>query len=447
MDKKYNIVSLIRKKRDGKILTKDEIRFLIDSYTADEIPDYQISSFLMAAFLNGLNDEESAALTESMLHSGIVVDLSHVKGKKVDKHSTGGVGDKLSLILAPIVASAGVPVPMISGRGLGHTGGTLDKLESIPGFNVDVDLARYKDILEKQNLVLVGQTEEIAPADKRLYALRDVTATVESIPLIAGSIMSKKLAEGIDALVLDVKYGAGAFMKTEEDATKLAQALVGIGDQFGKETIAYLTNMKQPLGYKIGNWFEVEESIEALKGEGPEDVMELSHLLSGTMIYLGGKAKSVEKGIERSREQVENGQAYQKWLDIVEEQGGDISFIKNPSKYPIAQYEFELKSDKDGYISEMDAFEIGTASVELGAGRKIKEDDVDPQAGIVLKKKVGDKITKGETILIGYTNKPTMIEPATAQLYEALTITDTKPEKEYLVTKVINNKGIRDFRL
>ncbi|HAH50829.1 MAG TPA: thymidine phosphorylase, partial [Balneola sp.] len=370
MNSKYNIVSLIRKKRDGKVLSQDEIRFLIDSYTADEIPDYQISSFLMAAFLNGLNDEESAALTESMLHSGIVVDLSHVPGKKVDKHSTGGVGDKLSLILAPIVASAGVPVPMISGRGLGHTGGTLDKLESIPGFYVDVDLARYKEILEKQNLVLVGQTEEIAPADKRLYALRDVTATVESIPLIAGSIMSKKLAEGIDALVLDVKYGSGAFMKTEEDATKLAQALVGIGEQFEKETIAYLTNMKQPLGYKIGNWFEVEESVDALKGVGPDDIMELSHLLSGTMIYLGGKADSVEKGIEVSKQQVENGEAYQKWLDIVEEQGGDTSFIENTAKYPIAKFEFELKSSRDGYVTAMDAFEIGTASVELGAGRK-----------------------------------------------------------------------------
>ena len=447
MNSKYNIVSLIRKKRDGNVLSKDEIRFLIDSYTADEIPDYQISSFLMAAFLNGLNDEESAALTESMLHSGIVVDLSHVPGKKVDKHSTGGVGDKLSLILAPIVASAGVPVPMISGRGLGHTGGTLDKLESIPGFYVDVDLARYKEILEKQNLVLVGQTEEIAPADKRLYALRDVTATVESIPLIAGSIMSKKLAEGIDALVLDVKYGSGAFMKTEEDATKLAQALVGIGEQFEKETIAYLTNMKQPLGYKIGNWFEVEESIDALKGDGPEDIMEISHLLSGTMIYLGGKADSVEKGIELSKQQVENGEAFQKWLDIVEEQGGDLSFIKNTTKYPIAAFEFELKSTEDGYITEMDAFEIGTASVELGAGRKVKEDNVDPQAGIVLKKKVGDKITKGETILVAYTNKPTTIEPVTAQLYGAVKIQDTKPEKEYLVTKVVDKNGVRDFRL
>lgn len=447
MSKKYNIVSLIRKKRDGKVLSKDEIRFLIDSYTADEIPDYQISSFLMAAFLNGLNSEESAALTESMLHSGIVVDLSHVSGKKVDKHSTGGVGDKLSLILAPIVASAGVPVPMISGRGLGHTGGTLDKLESIPGFYVDVDLARYKEILEKQNLVLVGQTEEIAPADKRLYALRDVTATVESIPLIAGSIMSKKLAEGIDALVLDVKYGSGAFMKNEEDAAELAKALVGIGEQFEKETIAYLTNMKQPLGYKIGNWFEIEESIDALKGEGPDDVMEISYLLSGTMIYLGGKAASVEEGIEISKEQVANGQAFQKWLDIVEEQSGDVSYIKNPAKYPIAGYEFELKSPKDGYISELDAFEIGSASVELGAGRKVKEDSVDPQAGIVLNKKVGDKISKGETIMVAYTNKPTMIEPVTEQLFSGVSISDTKPEKDNLVTKVIDKNGIRKFRL
>lgn len=447
MSKKYNIVSIIRKKRDGKILTKDEIRFLIDSYTSDSIPDYQLSAFLMASFLNGLNAQESAALTESMLHSGIVVDLSHIPGKKVDKHSTGGVGDKLSLILAPIVSSAGVPVPMISGRGLGHTGGTLDKLESIPGFYVDVDLDRYKEILEKQNLVLVGQTEEIAPADKRLYALRDVTATVESIPLIAGSIMSKKLAEGIDALVLDVKYGAGAFMKTEEEATKLAQALVGIGHEFGKETIAYLTNMKQPLGYKIGNWFEIEESIDALKGEGPEDVMEISHLLSGTMIYLGGKAKSVNEGIEISRKQVANGEAFQKWLDIVEEQGGDISYINNPEKYPKASVEFEIKADRDGYIYNLDAFEIGSATVELGAGRKVKEDAVDPQAGIVLKKKVGDKITKGETIMSAFTNNPSTIEPVTNQIDGAVTISDTKPEKENLVTKMINSEGVHDFQL
>ncbi|MEX2457168.1 MAG: thymidine phosphorylase, partial [Balneolaceae bacterium] len=250
----FNTVSIIRKKRDGEELSNKEIKHLIDAYTEDKIPDYQMSAFLMASFIKGLNASEATALTESMLHSGIVVDLSETPGIKVDKHSTGGVGDKLSLILAPIVAACGVPVPMISGRGLGHTGGTLDKLESIPGFTVDVTLNRYKEILKKQNLVLVGQTEEIAPADKRLYALRDVTATVESIPLIAGSIMSKKLAEGIDALVLDVKFGSGAFMKDIEQATELAQTLVGIGEQFGKETIAYLTNMEQPLGNAVGNW-------------------------------------------------------------------------------------------------------------------------------------------------------------------------------------------------
>ncbi len=447
MDSKYNIVSLIRKKRDGQALTNEEIEYLIQEYTADRAPDYQISAFLMAGFLNGFTAEESAALTRAMLHSGKVLDLSMIPGTKVDKHSTGGVGDKLSLVLAPIVASAGVPVPMISGRGLGHSGGTLDKLESIPGFTVDVNLSRYKEILEKQNMVLVGQTEEIAPADKRMYALRDVTATVESIPLIAGSIMSKKLAEGIDALVLDVKYGSGAFMKTIEDARELAKTLVEIGRQFGKETIAYLTNMEQPLGYKVGNWFEVEESIETLQGTGPSDVTELSHLLAGTMIYLGGKASTVEEGIGKSRDQVRNGQAFQKWLDIVKEQGGDVSVIEKPDTYPKASFEFEIKARSDGYISALDAFDIGMASLELGAGRRSKEEDVDPQAGLVLNKKVGDKITKGETIMAGYTNKPAMIESATELLFSAVTIADTEPEKEDLVTHVVDSEGIRVFKL
>lgn len=447
MESKYNIVSLIRKKRDGKTLQKEEIQHLINLYTADEIPDYQISAFLMAAYLNGMNDEESAAFTEAMLHSGEIVDLSHVSGKKVDKHSTGGVGDKLSLILAPIVAAAGVPVPMISGRGLGHTGGTLDKLESIPGFTVDMDLARYKEIIGKHNLVLAGQTAEIAPADKRLYALRDVTATVESIPLIAGSIMSKKLAEGIDALVLDVKAGSGAFMKNTEDAIKLGEALVGIGTQFDKETIAYVTNMNQPLGYKIGNWLEVEECIDAMHGDGPDDIMEITHLLAGTMIYLGGKAGDVSEGIEVSKKQIETGAAFQKWLDIVEEQGGDVEMIKAPPKYPQAEYEFTIKSVKAGYLSEMDSFEIGMASVELGAGRKKKEDNVDPQAGIVLQKKIGDKISKGETILTGYTNKPSAIEAASEQLFGAVTIAETKPEEVNLVSHIIDKKGSRAFEL
>lgn len=446
MKRNFNIVSVIRKKRDGRILEAGEIRHLIEAYTNGSVPDYQFSAFLMAAFLNGLNEDETAALTESMLHSGIVVDLSEIAGKKVDKHSTGGVGDKLSLILAPIVAAAGVPVPMISGRGLGHTGGTLDKLESIPGFSVNADLKRYKEILKKHNLVLIGQTAEIAPADKKIYALRDVTATVESIPLIAGSIMSKKLAEGIDALVLDVKYGAGAFMKTEEEAKELAATLVGIGRQFGKETIAYLTRMDEPLGFKIGNWLEVDESIEVLKGGGPEDVKTLSHLLSGTMIYLGGRARTIEEGIEISRKMVADGKAFEKWLDIVEEQGGETRFIKNPETYPKASYEFEIKAGSSGYIETLDAFGIGSASVELGAGRRVKEDPVDAQAGIVLNKKIGSKIAKGETIMTGFTNKADRIEPASSLLYDSVAITERKPEIKPLITYIADDNGIRPFK-
>lgn len=447
MSSKYNIVSLIRKKRDGQALSSDEIHYLVQAYTEHTIQDYQMSAFLMAAFLNGLNTEESAALTDSMLGSGVVVDLSDIPGIKVDKHSTGGVGDKLSLILAPVVASAGVPVPMISGRGLGHTGGTLDKLESIPGFYTDMDLKRYHDIISKHNLVLAGQTKEIAPADKKLYALRDVTATVESIPLIAGSIMSKKLAEGIDALVLDVKYGSGAFMKNVDTAIQLAETLVGIGERFNKRTIAYLTNMNQPLGYKIGNWFEVEECVEALQGKGPDDIMKLSNLLSGTMIYLGGEAESVEEGIKVSEEHIENGKAFQKWIDIVEEQGGDSSLITNTTNYPKSGYEFELKSRESGYIKAMESYQIGMASLELGAGRREKEDVIDPTAGIILRKKVGDKIEEGETILTGYTNKPAMIEIVTEELFQAVEIGSERPKPEPLVTHICDSQGTRAFEL
>ncbi len=443
----FNTVSLIRKKRDGNTLTKEEIQYLIKAYTDDKIPDYQISAFLMASFLNGLNTEEAAALTESMLHSGVVVDLSDIPGKKVDKHSTGGVGDKLSLILAPIVAACGVPVPMISGRGLGHTGGTLDKLESIPGFTVDVTLDRYKEILQKQNLVLVGQTEEIAPADKRLYSLRDVTATVESIPLIAGSIMSKKLAEGIDALVLDGKFGSGAFMKKHEDAQKLAETLVGIGEQFGKKTIAYLTNMEQPLGYAVGNWLEVRESIDCLKGNGPDDVMEITHLLAGTMIFLGGKAESVEEGVQMSHRAIKDGSAFQKWIDIVEEQGGDTDVIKNPDSYPEADFIEPVTASASGYISEMDAFAMGMVSVELGAGRKAKEDDVDPRAGFILHKKIGDPIEKGETFATLYTNKKQMIDAAKNGMADAVTIKSIKPKPLRQITHRVDNSGIHEFHV
>lgn len=443
---KYNPVSIIRKKREGKPLSKEEIQFLIHSYTADQIPDYQMSAFLMASFLKGLNSEEAAALTYSMLHSGIIVDLSHISGKKVDKHSTGGVGDKLSLILAPIVASCGVPVPMISGRGLGHSGGTLDKLESIPGFTVDITLDRYKEIIQKHNLVLAGQTEEIAPADKRLYALRDVTATVESIPLIAGSIMSKKLAEGIDALVLDVKFGSGAFMKNIDDATELAETLVSIGEQFGKETIAYLTNMNQPLGNAIGNWLEVKESIDCLRGNGPDDVMEITHLLAGTMIYLGNKAGSVEDGIEMSHKAIENGSAFQKWVDIVEEHGGDIRVIKNPEQYPIATFEVPVPSPRSGVITEMDTYSMGMISMELGAGRRSKEDDVDPQAGFILHKKIGAKVERNETFATLYTNKEEAIDEAVKNLQAAIVITDKLQKPLKSITHRVDKNGIHEYQ-
>lgn len=438
----YNVVSLIRKKRDGEALTRDEISFLINRYSKDKLPDYQMSAFLMAAFLNQLNDEEASALTEAMLHSGEVLDLSDTPGIKVDKHSTGGVGDKLSLILAPIVASYDVPVPMISGRGLGHTGGTLDKLESIPGFTVDVSLDRYRQILSKCWMVMAGQTEDVAPADKRLYALRDVTATVESIPLIAGSIMSKKLAEGIDALVLDVKFGSGAFMKKHEDARKLAETLVAIGEDFGKETVAYLTNMNQPLGYKIGNWLEVEESMEALQGNGPDDVMEVTHTLAGTMIKLGGKTGTVNEGIEKSKEAVANGQAFEKWLELTEEQGGDTGVLKDLDTYPAADHEFRFEAPRSGYLTAMDAYKIGIASLELGAGRKTKEDDIDPAAGIELKYKVGAKVKKGETLAVGFTNNKKAIETAIDVLKDAFSINEQLSDQLPMVTHRVDREGI-----
>lgn len=441
--KDYNPVSLIRKKRDGEQLSEAEIHFLVREYTADRLPDYQMSAFLMAAFLNTLNNKEAAVLTDAMLHSGKVLDLSDIPGKKVDKHSTGGVGDKLSLILAPIVASYGVPVPMISGRGLGHTGGTLDKLESIPGFKVNISLKRYREILSKCQMVMAGATEDIAPADKRLYALRDVTATVESIPLIASSIMSKKLAEGIDALVLDVKFGSGAFMKTQEEAIKLARTLVKIGENFEKETIAYLTNMNQPLGRKIGNWLEVEEVCDSLQGDGPEDVMEVTHQLAGTMIYLGGKAKDVAEGIKKSKASIKNGQAWDQWTKLVAEQGGDQDLILEPDFYPGTDHEFELQASDTGYLRAIDAFKIGMASVELGAGRRSKEDPIDPAAGIELIKKVGAHVKKGETIARAFTNNYQVKDVVIKSLEEAIVIGQENPDILPMITHKVDKDGVK----
>ncbi|SMO77298.1 thymidine phosphorylase [Fodinibius sediminis] len=444
--KLYNPVSLIRRKRDGEALDHEEITYMIREYSADRLPDYQMSAFLMAAFLKGMDDSEASALTKAMLHSGRVLDLSDLPGTKVDKHSTGGVGDKLSLILAPVVASYGIPVPMISGRGLGHTGGTLDKLESIPGFTVDLSLERYRSVLSACHVVMAGQTEEIAPADKRIYALRDVTATVESIPLIAGSIMSKKLAEGIDALVLDVKFGSGAFMKSREEAQRLAETLVGIGEDFGKETVAYLTDMNQPLGYKIGNWLEVEEAMEALQGNGPADVMEVTHTLAGTMIALGGRANSIEEGMAMSCEAVNNGQAFEKWLELSREQGGDTSVLKDFSKYRQAKHRLAFEAEESGYLSEMDAYRIGMASLELGAGRKTKEDAVDPRAGIKLHHKVGARLQKGDLLATGFTSDRGLLEAARDHLGKAFKISEEQPGQDPLVTHRIDREGVHAIK-
>ncbi len=442
---KFNVVSLIRRKRDGGNLSKTEIQYLIDEYTKDALPDYQMSAFLMAVFLKGMNDEEASAIAYAMLHSGKVMDLSEINGVKVDKHSTGGVGDKLSLILAPIVAAAGVPVPMISGRGLGHTGGTLDKLESIPGFDVNLDLTRYVEVIKKHNLVFIGQTEDIAPADKRLYALRDVTATVECIPLIASSIMSKKLAEGIDALVLDVKHGSGAFIKDPEEAKLLARRLVDIGSEFKKDTVAYLTNMDQPLGYKIGNWLEVEESIFCLQDEWPDDVREITLLLSGSMIQQGGRAETLDDGIEMAKATIQNGSALKKLRDIVIEQGGDVAVIEDPGSYKPAAHQTDFTAAKDGVVSAIDAYQVGMASLELGAGRKEKTQPVDPAAGIVLRKKIGDKVKQGETIAVLHTNKEAQFDVALELLEKAYVVEDKAGASRPLITHVVDAGGIHDF--
>jgi len=430
-------VELIRKKRDGHTLTNEEIMELIGWYTEGKIPDYQFSAFLMAAYLQGMNKQETAALTRAMLFSGHIIDLSMLKGAKVDKHSTGGVGDKTSLILAPIVAAAGVYVPMISGRGLGHTGGTLDKLESIPRFRTDLSLAKYKSVLKQCGAVLIGQTKNVAPADKLIYALRDVTATVESIPLITGSIMSKKLAEGIDSLVLDVKTGSGAFMRKTSDARELAKSLIHTAKAFDKKVIAFITDMNQPLGNYIGNWLEVVESVKVLRGEKVDDLLEVTLNLSGAMIYLGGKAKSIQEGIEISEELITNGKAYAKFLEMVNLQGGDISYIENLDKYPAPKHTMEVLAEKTGYIRAIDNYEIGMASLELGAGRMKKEDVIDPAAGIIFHPKIGDPIKEGDLIATLYCNNSENIYESKNKILNAITYSNKKVPKPKLIKEII----------
>jgi pyrimidine-nucleoside phosphorylase len=393
-------VELIRKKRDGKELSRQEIEFIVSGYTRGEIPDYQVSAFLMAALLRGLTRAETAALTVAMLESGRVLDLSEIAGSKVDKHSTGGVGDKTSLLLAPIVAAGGVNVPMISGRGLGHTGGTLDKLEAIPGFNVQLELGEFRRILAKIGCAMIGQTEELAPADKKFYALRDVTGTVESPALICASIMSKKLAEGIDGLVLDVKTGSGAFMKNFEDSEFLARLMVETGERMGKKTVALITDMDQPLGRNIGNALEVIECVELMRGRftGSEDLLELTLELAGWMFFLGGRTAAKDEGRALALEILRSGKALEKFRDLVREQGGDIRSIDDLARLPRAAHREEILASASGFVCSIECERLGMAGVILGGGRFTKEDAIDPAVGIVLHKKVGEAVAVGEAL-------------------------------------------------
>ncbi|MBN1302159.1 MAG: thymidine phosphorylase [Melioribacteraceae bacterium] len=432
-----NIVEIIKKKRDGSVLSDREINWLVISYIKGTVTDYQFSAFLMAAFINGMNNEETSSLTNAMLYSGKVIDLSSVKGAKIDKHSTGGVGDKTSLILAPIVAAAGVNVPMISGRGLGHSGGTLDKLESIPGFRTDLTLREYKSVIKKCGAVLIGQTKDIAPADKLIYSLRDVTATVESIPFITGSIMSKKLAEGIDGLVLDVKTGSGAFMKDLKSAKALAESLINTAKLFNKKVMAFITDMNQPLGNSIGNWLEVYESIKVLQGEKVDDLLEVSLNLSGAMIYLGGKSESLDEGIDISKAMIESGNAFNKFREIVKLQGGNLTYIDNPDKYPKPKYKVEIKAKKPGYITEINNYEIGMSALELGAGRKTKEEKIDPKAGIIFNCKIGDYVKKNFKFAELFTDNKKVIEIVEARVSNAVIISNEKSRKPKLIKTIL----------
>ncbi len=432
-----NTVEIIKKKRDGKSLTAEEINFLIEGLLRKKVTDYQITAFLMANFINGMNKKETAALTEAMLYSGKVVDLSQIAGAKIDKHSTGGVGDKTSLMIAPIVAAAGVNVPMISGRGLGHTGGTLDKLESIPGFTTQLTLKQYVSMIKKHGLALIGQTKEIAPADKKIYSLRDVTGTIESIPMITASIMSKKLAEGADGFVFDVKTGSGAFMSKLADAKTLAESLVNTSKRFKKKSIAFITDMNQPLGNYIGNWLEVYESLLVLKGEYVYGLSELVEILSGAMIMLGGKAKTVEEGYDVAREKIKSGEAYDKFKEIVSAQKGDVTFLDKPEKYPKSKFVEDVTVSGGGYLKSINNYELGMASLQCGAGRLRAEDKIDPKAGIIFYPNIGDKIKKNEIIAKIYTDNKNEIDNVKRRILEAVRFSKDKVNQPKLIKAVI----------
>ena len=432
-----NPVEILKLKRNNNTLTKEQISYFINGYITGEVADYQMSAFLMCVFFNGMNDEETFYLTDIMLNSGKIVDLSMLNLPKVDKHSTGGVGDKCSLILAPQVAALNVAVPMISGRGLGHTGGTLDKLESIPGFNVNYSIEDYKRILKKIGVVMSGQTSELAPADKRIYALRDVTATVDNVSLITASIMSKKLAEGAEGFVFDVKIGDGANLPDPAKSRELALKLIAVSKQFGKKAVAVLTDMSEPLGNKIGNWLEVEECIEVMNGVNIPDLIKVNNVLSGAMLYLAGKAKTIDEGEKISEDILSSGEVYKKFHEMVFEQNGSIEYIDDWKNLKRAKYSRKVFAGKDGYISKLDALKFGLASVELGGGRKKVSDNIDYLAGIIIDIKSGAKVMKGDLICVLFAEEENKIEKAIGLLKSGIEIENDKQKERKLIIEIL----------
>ncbi|SFE32253.1 pyrimidine-nucleoside phosphorylase [Alteribacillus iranensis] len=423
---------IIAKKRDGERLSESEIRWFIDGYTKDSIPDYQVSALLMAIYFQGMTQEEASVLTRAMAESGEQLDLSSIEGIKVDKHSTGGVGDKTTLILAPLVAALGIPVAKMSGRGLGHTGGTIDKLEAFTGFQTEISQKKFIELVNTHKLALAGQSGNLTPADKKLYSLRDVTATVNSTPLIASSVMSKKIAAGADAIVLDVKAGSGAFMSTVEEAAELAESMVGIGKSLNRRTMALITNMDQPLGRMIGNTLEVKESLDVLRGEGPEDIYELSVLLAAHMAVLGGKVTEPEEGRRLIEDAIRSGAALEKMREFIGNQGGDPTMVDRPDLLKEAEYKIEVKATSTGYVRKMETELIGRAAMWLGAGRSTKTDTIDHSVGIELKKKVGEKVEMGEPLAVLHSNT---LQPTEAKklVEEAYSLTGQPVEKPELV--------------
>ena len=430
------MVDIIIKKREGKELTRDEIHFFVKGYTEGSIPDYQASAFTMAVLFKGMSKKEIGILTDEMLHSGETIDLTSIEGVKVDKHSTGGVGDKTSLVLGPLVASCGVKLAKMSGRGLGHTGGTLDKIESIPGTSIAIERDRFIKQVNDIGIAIIGQTGELVPADKKLYALRDVTGTVESIPLIASSIMSKKLASGSDTILLDVKFGSGAFMKTLDDARVLARTMVDIGDELHRDTRAILTDMNEPLGLAIGNNLEVKEAIATLNGQGPADLVELCTKAGATMLLQAKRVSTFEEGVKLITEKIESKEGLDKLAAMVEAQGGNKEYIYHPELFPVSKNIVEVRSSRDGFVSEINALEIGEAAMKLGAGRATKEDVIDPTAGIILAKKVGDKVAKGDLLCTVYTNCK-KFEDVLKEIEESFKLSENKVTTHSIIYEIV----------